>query len=173
MKRSLIIAITTISVAIAGPALADPAPDVTSKGNGDRVNTNLDLEGQSGSSTAPSRPAEPSDTVYDIRPTCSEVAPGPAGTWQCTPTPCGNGDREYVQIEEDRTGQFQGFETMCGLPDNSPQSLAIAEFHSTQVKASLPSTAPKMTTLANFPISTGATSKPTSKTPTSKPPMCA
>ena len=152
MKRILMTAIMVLSVAWTGPAVADPTPNVTAQGKGDRVNTELSLDGQEQRAKAPTGPTKPSDTVYTLRPTCGDgsTVSGDLLTY-CAPEPCGNGDREYVQTKEDRNGEFQGFDVRCGLPDNSPQSLAIREFYSTKVTVPTPTIAPKTTTYANFP----------------------
>ncbi len=148
MKQILILVVLALSVTLTEPAVADPTPDVAVRAKGSQVHTNLKLDGQDERSTPPPVPATPSDIVVKTRPTCGDKATAEGG--DCPPRPCGNGDREYLQIKETRAGEFRDYKVICGLPDSTPQSLAIKEFYSTQVKVSPPRIAPETTTLANF-----------------------
>lgn len=148
-KMVVVVSILVLGLAPAIVARAESTPQVSVQGSDDKANTYLNLDGQNERSTPPPAPAAPSDIVVKTRPTCGDKATAEGG--DCPPRPCGNGDREYLQITETRAGEFRDYKVICGLPDSTPQSLAVKEFYSTQVKVSPPRIAPETTTLANFP----------------------
>ncbi|PZS10810.1 MAG: hypothetical protein DLM55_03195 [Acidimicrobiales bacterium] len=148
-KMVVVVSILVLGLAPAMVAHAESTPEVSVQGSDDIAHTYLKLDGQSGRSTPPPVPAAPSDIVVKTRPTCGDKATAEGG--DCPPRPCGHGDREYLQITETSAGEFRDYNVTCGLPDSSPQSLAIKEFYSTQVKISSPTIAPETTTFANFP----------------------
>ncbi|MGH3545148.1 MAG: PKD domain-containing protein [Mycobacteriales bacterium] len=145
MRIHAILIASMLLLAPTAPALAEPTPNVDVRGDRSWVKTDLNIGGQPQRSQAPSKF---SDSVYELSPACV------IGSLKesCEPVPCGDGDREYVQIEEDRAGTFKGFEVLCGLPDQSAQSLAVAEFYSTEVRVPAPRVHPgNGLTLVNFP----------------------
>ncbi len=149
MQMRLLAAVVALCVAATSPALAEPAPDVKTQGRGKRVDTYADLHDENTKSNAPRPPsaAGPTDRIVEVFPLCNGFTPNGA----CKSYPCEGGDREYIRIERDSALNPRDVETFCGLPDQSIQSLAIQEFHTSTVKVSLPTIAPRTTTLANFP----------------------
>ena len=157
--RGVTIAVLVTPVLVLGsiPVSAKPTPNVTAEGNGSRATTRLNM-GDQNTEPDPLPAAKPGPVSYprvtrSVSPNC--VTEGLVSGVLCG-VPCEQGQIQYVvttqRVEAEGAVPQVTEDVECGLPDQSVESLAIAEFYQTQVKVPAPGMhPPDGRTLVNFP----------------------